>query len=152
MLLKSTFCDWLSVKQYGSWQVAHFTMCAPLVFMLACVPAWLVKPCNECCLPGSVEDQERQTREDTTTKIVICFLEGSHALKHVLAPQEVQKSALEAMTDLLLQQLAELGKTSHDHANLAGRTDRNINDVVRHLSAAEPKSRFSISLLLCQST
>ena len=45
--------------------------------------------------------------------------------------QEVQKSALEAMTDLLLQQLEELGEASHGHANLAGRTDRNINDVVR---------------------
>ena len=44
--------------------------------------------------------------------------------------QEVQKSALEAMTDLLLQQLGELGGGSHGHANLAGRTDRNINDVV----------------------
>ena len=44
--------------------------------------------------------------------------------------QEIQKSALEALTDLLLQQLAELGEASHGHANLAGRTDRNINDVV----------------------
>ncbi len=45
--------------------------------------------------------------------------------------QDIQKSALEAMTDLLLQQLGELGSASHGHANLAGRTDRNINDVVR---------------------
>ncbi|KAK9818887.1 hypothetical protein WJX74_007800 [Apatococcus lobatus] len=44
--------------------------------------------------------------------------------------QEVQKSALEAMTDLLLQQLGELGGASHGHANLAGRTDCNINDVL----------------------
>ena len=44
---------------------------------------------------------------------------------------DIQKSALEALTDLLLQQLGDLGSASHEHANLAGRTDRNINDVVR---------------------
>lgn len=42
------------------------------------------------------------------------------------------------MTDLLLQQLEELGEASHGHANLAGRTDRNINDVVRFLPQSPP--------------
>ena len=51
-------------------------------------------------------------------------------LNVLLHVQEIQKSALEALTDLLLQQLGDLGSASSSHANLAGRTDRNINDVV----------------------
>lgn len=43
----------------------------------------------------------------------------------------VQQSASDALAELLLQYISELGSLTHGFAEMAGRTDCNINDLVR---------------------
>lgn len=45
--------------------------------------------------------------------------------------QAVQESAVDILADLMLRYIAQLGSASHSYAELAGRTDCNINDLVR---------------------
>lgn len=42
----------------------------------------------------------------------------------------VQESAVDVLADLMLRYIAQLGSASHSYAELAGRTDCNINDLV----------------------
>ena len=44
--------------------------------------------------------------------------------------QAVQQSAGDALAELLLQYVSEIGSATHAYAELAGRTDCNVNDVV----------------------
>lgn len=44
--------------------------------------------------------------------------------------QAVQESAVDILADLMLRYIAQLGSASHSYAELAGRTDCNINDLV----------------------
>lgn len=45
----------------------------------------------------------------------------------------VQQSASDALAELLLQYVGELGSLTHGYAELAGRAECNVNDVVCHL-------------------
>ncbi|KAG9439049.1 hypothetical protein H6P81_019214 [Aristolochia fimbriata] len=47
--------------------------------------------------------------------------------------QGFQQSALEALSDIAIRYLRDLGKTAHFYANLAGRTDCNVFDIIRGL-------------------
>ncbi|XP_068654302.1 transcription initiation factor TFIID subunit 8-like [Aristolochia californica] len=47
--------------------------------------------------------------------------------------QGFQQSALEALSDIAIRYLRDLGKTAHFYANLAGRTDCNVFDIFRGL-------------------
>ncbi|KAF8389922.1 hypothetical protein HHK36_024441 [Tetracentron sinense] len=47
--------------------------------------------------------------------------------------QSIQQSALEALSDILIRYLCDLGKTAHFYVNLAGRTDCNIFDIFQVL-------------------
>lgn len=42
----------------------------------------------------------------------------------------VQESAVEVLADLMLRYIAQLASASHSYAEIAGRTDCNINDLV----------------------
>ena len=42
----------------------------------------------------------------------------------------VQESAVEVLADLMLRYVAQLASASHAYAEVAGRTDCNVNDVV----------------------
>lgn len=42
----------------------------------------------------------------------------------------VQESANDALAELLLQYISELGSLTHGYAEMAGRTDCNVNDLV----------------------
>ena len=44
--------------------------------------------------------------------------------------QAMQESAVDVLADLMLRYIAQLGSASHSYAELAGRNDCNINDVV----------------------
>ncbi|XP_068656841.1 transcription initiation factor TFIID subunit 8-like [Aristolochia californica] len=44
--------------------------------------------------------------------------------------QGFQQSALEALSDIAIRYLRDLGKTAHFYANLAGRTDCNVFDII----------------------
>lgn len=44
--------------------------------------------------------------------------------------QAVQESAVDLLADLTLRYISQLGSASHSYAELAGRTDCNINDLV----------------------
>ena len=44
--------------------------------------------------------------------------------------QALQHSAGDALAELLLQYVSEIGSATHAYAELAGRTDCNVNDVV----------------------
>ena len=44
--------------------------------------------------------------------------------------QAVHESAVDVLADLMLRYIAQLGSASHSYAELAGRTDSNINDLV----------------------
>lgn len=54
--------------------------------------------------------------------------------------QAVQESAVDILADLMLRYIAQLGSASHSYAELAGRTDCNINDLVSVDSQQLPKS------------
>lgn len=41
-----------------------------------------------------------------------------------------QESALEALSELLIKSISEIGATSHSYAELAGRTQSNVFDMV----------------------
>ena len=45
--------------------------------------------------------------------------------------QAAQGSAVEVLGDLLLRYLSQLGTAAHSNAEQAGRTEVNLNDVVR---------------------
>lgn len=45
----------------------------------------------------------------------------------------IQQSANDTLSELLLQYIAEIGSATHNYAELAGRTDCNVNDLVREL-------------------
>ena len=45
--------------------------------------------------------------------------------------EAVQTSALEVLADLLLCYISQLGSASSGYAQQAGRTDTNVNDLVR---------------------
>lgn len=47
--------------------------------------------------------------------------------------QGFQQSALETLSDVAVRYIRDLGKTAHFHANLAGRTECNVFDIVRGL-------------------
>ena len=42
----------------------------------------------------------------------------------------VQESAVEVLSDLMLRYVAQLASASHSYAEVAGRTDCNVNDLV----------------------
>lgn len=42
----------------------------------------------------------------------------------------VQESAVDVLADLMLRYVAQLGSASHSYAELAGRSECNINDLV----------------------
>jgi len=44
--------------------------------------------------------------------------------------QAVHESATDVLADLMLRYIAQLGSASHFYAELAGRTDCNVNDLV----------------------
>ena len=48
----------------------------------------------------------------------------------------VHESAVDVLADLMLRYIAQLGSASHSYAELAGRTDCNINDLVSYLYLA----------------
>ena len=43
----------------------------------------------------------------------------------------IQQSASDTLSELLLQYISEIGNATHSYAELAGRADCNINDLVR---------------------
>ena len=45
--------------------------------------------------------------------------------------EAVQQSASDTLSELLLQYISEIGGATHGYAELAGRTECNINDLVR---------------------
>ncbi|KAI3833029.1 hypothetical protein MKW92_032980 [Papaver armeniacum] len=47
--------------------------------------------------------------------------------------QSFQQSALEALSDIAIRYLCELGKTAHFYANLADRTECNVFDIIQGL-------------------
>lgn len=64
----------------------------------------------------------------------ICESVGFHGVKD---------SALEALTDVAIRYLCDLGKTGSYYANLAGRTECNVFDIVRGLEDLEASQGFS---------
>lgn len=42
----------------------------------------------------------------------------------------IQQSASDTLSELLLQYISEIGSATHSYAELAGRTDCNVNDLV----------------------
>ena len=44
----------------------------------------------------------------------------------------VQQSASDTLADLLLQYISEIGGATHSYAELAGRVEYNVNDLVLH--------------------
>ena len=66
----------------------------------------------------------------------------------------VQESAVEVLADLMLRYVAQLASTSHAYAEVAGRTDCNVNDVVSSISEigriAVHLRRTRVSLYLLQ--
>eukprot|EP00897_Mesotaenium_endlicherianum_P007316 jgi/Mesen1/6612/ME000034S06061 len=42
----------------------------------------------------------------------------------------IQRSAAETLADIMLRYIGEIGEASHSHAELAGRTESNLNDVL----------------------
>ena len=63
------------------------------------------------------------------SRVVVCQLAESAGF------QAVQESAVDLLADLSLRYISQLGSASHSYAELAGRTDCNINDLV---SSASP--------------
>jgi len=51
----------------------------------------------------------------------------------------VQQSAADTLADLLLQYISEIGGATHGYAELAGRVDCNVNDLV-HPPPPQPQS------------
>ncbi|XP_059463034.1 transcription initiation factor TFIID subunit 8-like [Corylus avellana] len=56
--------------------------------------------------------------------------------------QSFKDSALEAITDIAIRYLSDLGKTARFYANLAGRTESNVFDIVRGLEELEASQGF----------
>lgn len=64
--------------------------------------------------------------------------EYSRAIARVVAAQlaelegfdAVQESSIEVLSELLLRYLSELCRSAHEYAEMAGRTDSNVADVV----------------------
>ncbi|KAF8378574.1 hypothetical protein HHK36_029919 [Tetracentron sinense] len=57
--------------------------------------------------------------------------------------QSFNQSALEALSDILVRYLRDLGKTANFYSNLAGRTDCNIFDIVKGLEDLGSMQSFS---------
>ncbi|OVA14601.1 Bromodomain transcription factor [Macleaya cordata] len=57
--------------------------------------------------------------------------------------QSFQQSALESLSDIAIRYLRELGKTAHFYANLAGRTDCNVFDIIQGLEDLGSAHGFS---------
>ncbi|KAI4300305.1 hypothetical protein L6164_033697 [Bauhinia variegata] len=64
----------------------------------------------------------------------ICEAAGFHSFK---------ESALEALADIAVQYLRDLGKTANFYANLAGRSECNVFDVIRGLEDLQTNEGFS---------
>ncbi|KAI3976708.1 hypothetical protein MKX01_008566 [Papaver californicum] len=47
--------------------------------------------------------------------------------------ETLQESALDALSDIVIRYLSDLGKTAHFYANLAGRMDSNVFDIIQGL-------------------
>ena len=54
--------------------------------------------------------------------------------------EAIQQSACETLSDILVQYIAEIGAATHAYAELAGRSDCNINDLVSIAIHASPSS------------
>ncbi len=57
--------------------------------------------------------------------------------------QSFKDSALEALTDIAIRYIRDLGKTGSFYANIAGRTECNVFDIVRGLEDLEASQGFS---------
>lgn len=66
----------------------------------------------------------------------------------------VQESAVEVLADLMLRYVAQLASASHSYAEVAGRTDCNVNDLVRHTAvhAATATTLAVNKQLVCAAT
>ena len=54
--------------------------------------------------------------------------------------QAVHESAVDVLADLMLRYIAQLGSASHSYAELAGRSDCNINDLVSAAIGGLPRT------------
>ena len=61
--------------------------------------------------------------------------------------QAVQQSAGDALAELLLQYVSEIGSATHAYAELAGRTDCNVNDVVSSNSHKQPNLYMGVNVM-----
>lgn len=58
------------------------------------------------------------------------FPVSTSCVRGVKGPSSPQESALEALTDIMLRYMTDMGLAIHKYAELAGRTEVNLNDVL----------------------